>query len=159
MYRICIPVCLFCILAACSTHRTLPRQPDTIAADPPAASQVLTVLLKASWQADSTVLFKVDHIVRSAGMLKAYKSRSYDAAFVAYFTDAAGKCLDSCYLNHPLIDRIEHNEAQGQLTTTLIKRGEGSVSARVNNRQDISILLIRPLDAVRKQPEIKLSLL
>jgi hypothetical protein len=116
----------------------------------PATPEVLTVMLKASWTPDSTVRFAFDKAVRTAGSLKAYKSPGFDAAFVVYFADSGGRYLDSAFMLHPLVIRVETAEANGPLSTTMVKRAQGSASARVNFRSGFAQLVIYPLD--RKSP-------
>lgn len=114
---------------------------DTAGSRMPAAKQgrqMLSIILHAKGDAANTT-WSIDEAVVKDGYFKKGNALHEPRYLTAYFTDDAGRRVDSTFFEHPLARRIEYPAAEdGKLTAAINKTTDGAAHLRANYRSDIT---------------------
>jgi len=141
---IILPILIF--YCSCASSKPSASQASAKVTEAAGAKHViLTLVLKASWNSDSTEHFEVYNDIRNEGVLKQKKIRTFDAAYVISFSDMQGNKLDSAFISDPLQEKIETENEQKKLVTSIFKQQEAFTDVRVNYLPEMKRIEIRNL--------------
>lgn len=139
-----MPLFALIICCSCAASRSSVAQNATqqVTTEQKSKTTVLTLVLKASWNADSSVHFEVYNDIRNEGFLKSRSMLTSRFGYTIFFTDEAGNKQDSAFIEHPLQDRIETENEQGKLVTKLFNKEEGYTDVRINFKPSMKKIIL-----------------